>query len=284
MRFLFFISLLFLLFACKEPVEPIDDSSEYISQVFRYVYAPGQHAALALPADSAAFIGNPESDNRFVYLGGFGGYIVAGFDHNITNRTGADFEVIALKGSTPEPAVLYVMADINNDGNPNETWYELKGSQFENSKRNYWVRYYKALGEAENIRWLDSEGARGELKSGYGATSSSGWWWPGTVADSITLYGTRLPDSYENTGTETAQMWVVPSGKYAWGYAENNSGTDYDKDKGANTFDISNAVDENGNAVSLANIRFIKIQSAVFQQAGWLNEVSSELRGAKEIK
>jgi hypothetical protein len=93
-----------------------------------------------------------------------------------------------------------------------------------------------------------------------------------------------LPDSYENTGTTSAQMWTVPAGKYAWGYAENNSGADYDSDKGSNKLDISNAVDSNGNPVSLANIRFLKIQTAVFQQAGWLNEVSSELRGAKEIK
>ncbi|MBV5342718.1 PKD domain-containing protein, partial [bacterium] len=94
----------------------------------------------------------------------------------------------------------------------------------------------------------------------------------------------RLPDSYENTGTATTQLWTVPAGKYAWGYAENNSGTDYDSDKGSNKLDISNAVDEHGNPVSLPNIRFLKIQTAVLQQAGWLNEVSSELRGAKELK
>ena len=39
-----------------------------------------------------------------------------------------------------------------------------------------------------------------------------------------------------------------------------------------------------GNAIKLPSIRFIKIQTAVFQQAGWLNEVSTEVRGAKDLR
>jgi hypothetical protein len=50
-----------------------------------------------------------------------------------------------------------------------------------------------------------------------------------------------------------------------------------------NLFDISNAVDASGNAVNLAGIRFIKIQSAVFQVAGWLNEISTEVSGAADL-
>jgi hypothetical protein len=80
------------------------------------------------------------------------------------------------------------------------------------------------------------------------------------------------------------QYWTVPKDKFIWGYAENNFGTDYDKSVGANKLDISNAIDSLGNSVSLTNIRFIKIQTAVFQQAGWTNEVSAEIRGAKELK
>jgi len=43
-------------------------------------------------------------------------------------------------------------------------------------------------------------------------------------------------------------------------------------------------VDAAGNAVNLTDIRFIKIQTAVFQQAGWTNEVSAEIKGAKELR
>ena len=273
-----------LLFSCSDKKSEPVSSSAYISDVFDYVYGPGQHAKIAKPSDVVNFIGEPGSDKGWLYLGGFGGYVVAGFDHNVTNGDGPDFEVYALVGASPEPGVLYVMSDTNGDGKPNDTWYELKGNQFSNSKRNYWVRYYKAIADSANIRWLDSEGTRGELISGYGSKYSSGWWWPATTTDSITFKGTRLPDAYDNNSANGTEYWVVPQDRFTWGYAKNLYGTDYDSALGANKFDISNAVDSAGNPVNLQNIRFIKIQTAVFQQAGWLNEVSTEVRGAKDLR
>ena len=259
-------------------------SSAYITTVFDYVYAPGQHALLAKQTDSPNFIGEPTNDKGWLYLGGFGGYVVAGFDHNVVNSDGFDFEVYALQGASPEPGVVYVMPDTNEDGLPNETWYELKGNQFANSHRNYWVRYYKAVADSANITWKDKDGNSGKLISAYGSNYSSGWWWPATKSDSITFKGTRLPDAYDNNSSNGTQYWVVPSTRFTWGYAKNLYGTDYDATVGANKFDISNAVDSLGNAVNLPNIRFIKVQTGVLQQAGWLNEVSTEVRGAKDLR
>ena len=274
---IFYLLLLFAIVGCKQN-EP-EATSKYITKVFEYVYAPGQHASIANIADSANFVGEPKTD-KWVYLGGFGGYIIAGFDHNVKNETGADFEVYALAGQAPEPAIVYVMSDTNADGLPNETWYELKGSQFDNSQRNYWVCYHKATTDTTNITWTDSKGNAGELVSGFGGASSAKWWWKSTAADSIKFEGTRLPDAYDLVSSN----WVVPVGRFAWGYAENLQGTDYEKATYANKLDIANAVDSTGNAVVLPHIRFIKVQSAVFQQAGRLNEVSSEVRGAKSLR
>lgn len=276
--------VVFLVVSCKSEVEEPQLNSEYITEVFEYVYAPGQHAKLAKPSDTQFFIGNPASHSGWVYLGGFGGYIVAGFDHDVQNIEGVDFEVFSLKGAMPEPAVVYVMQDRNGDGLPNEDWYELKGNQFENSKRNFRVTYYKATSESSNIIWLDSDGNRGELISGFNGKYSSVWWWTATLTDSITFTGTRLPDSYDNQSVGENELWTVPNNRFTWGYAENNFGTDYNALSGSNRLDISNAVDSLGNAVHLPSIRFIKVQTAVFQQAGWTNEVSSELRGARELK
>jgi hypothetical protein len=276
------LPLVLLFVSCGDKTP--DKSSAYITTVYQYVYAPGQHAALVKKTDISNFIGEPTTDKSFLYLGGFGGYVVAGFDHNVTNGDGLDFEVFALKGASPEPGIVYVMSDTNGDGLPNDAWYELKGNQFPNSKRHYWVRYYKAVADNSNITWKDSEGSKGELKSGYGSAYSATWWWPATTTDSITLYGTRLPDSYINTSSTSAQNWVVPSTLFTWGYAKNLTGTDYDTDLGANKFDIANAVDSLGSSVNLPHIRFIKIQTSVFQQAGWLNEVSTEVRGAKDLR
>ena len=278
-----FILLSLLLVSCKETTS--DDpnmTSAYISEVFEYIYAPGQHAKLAKATDAANFVGEPNDAKGWLYLGGFGGYVIAGFNHNVTNGDGVDFEVYALSGASPEPAVVYVMSDTNGDGKPNDTWYELKGNQFENSKRNYWVRYYKATSDSSNIHWKDSDNKRGELIAYMKATAY--WWWSSTATDSITLSGTRLPDAYDNLSTTDIPYWTVPTNRFILGYAENRDGTDFDSSIGANQLDISNAVDELGNAVNLSNIRFIKVQTAVFQQAGWLNEVSSEIRGAKDLR
>ena len=275
-----------LTFPACEPPEVIEeeDTMVYLSEVFEYVYGPGQHAAQAKSTDTQFIIGNPAKHSGWLYLGGFGGYVVAGFSANIPNLEGADFEVFALPGAGPEPAVVSVMSDDNNDGLPNETWYELKGSRFENSQRKYTVTYYKALSDTVNITWSDSESNTGELKAGFGPTPgkayTSTWWWSETLTDIVAFEGTRLPDAYEYNQVGETSSWTVPEGRFEWGYAENKSGTDYDSKNHSNRLDISNAVDANGNPVHLDHIRFIKIQSAVLQQAGWLNEVSPEIRGA----
>ena len=42
-------------------------------------------------------------------------------------------------------------------------------------------------------------------------------------------------------------------------------------------------MDASGNAVKLTSIRFIKVQTGIFQQAGWLNEISTEVYGAADL-
>lgn len=278
-----YLSLIVILFfGCTpedEPAGPV-----FLSEVFEYVYAPGQHAQLALPTDTQFVTGDPALNEGFLYLGGFGGYVVAGFPRDVVDVDGADFEVFALKGAAPEPAVVYVMMDANKNGRPDDTWYELKGSLFEDSKRNYSVTYNKPQLAGGNIQWIDSDGASGELQSFFGAVNSAGWWWPSTAAGSITFSGTRLPDAYVNQSSNGADNWVVPEGRFQWGYAENNQGTDYDATAGSNRLDISNAVDAEGKPVKLTSIRFIKIQTAVFQQCGQINEVSAEIRGARSLR
>jgi hypothetical protein len=78
--------------------------------------------------------------------------------------------------------------------------------------------------------------------------------------------------------------WTVQEGQFDWGYAENRIGADFDSKAYSNRLDISNAVDADGNPVQLDHIRFIKVQSAVLQQAGWLNEISPEIRGAGGLR
>lgn len=284
-KFLFTLFVFFAIISCKnEIVEPEIIDSAYITDVFEYVYAPGQHAKLVKPEDIQYFKGNPEKHSKWVYLGGFGGYIVAGFNHDVINGEGTDFEVYALKGASPEPAIVYVMPDSNKDNLPNDVWYELIGNQYQNSKRNYWVKYQKAISVSSNISWVDSDGKTGELISAYNGQFSADWWWETSSSGSITFGGTRLPDAYNNVGLNGDEHWIISQDLFTWGYAENNFGTDYINATGANQLDISNAVDSLGKTVELKSIRFIKVQTAVFQCAGWTNEVSAEVRGAKDLR
>jgi hypothetical protein len=266
------------------------DTSAYITKVYDYVYAPGQFASVAYSASASDFVGVPSylstatTSKNLISLGGWGGYIIAGFNHNITNVSGNDFVVFCGSSSAPEPGVVYVMEDTNGNGLPDDTWYELKGSEFSNAStyRNYTVTYYKAKSDSANVTWKDSNGNTGSLVPGYGNTYSSGWWkYP--LKDSLAFTGTRLPDAYYNSGSSTSQNWVVYSGLFTWGYAENATGTDYNSTYKGDEFDISNAVDASGNAVKLTSIRFIKVQTGIFQQAGWLNEISTEVYGAADL-
>lgn len=270
--------LLALLVSCEgSEVATVEDN--YLVKVFEYVYAPGQHAQLAMMSDTSKITGDP-TENSFVYLGGFGGYFSAAFARAIVNETGDDFAVWSLKGASAEPAIVWVMTDLNGDGLPNETWYELKGSEFENSLRNYTVTYTRT---DTCVNWFDSNGSSGQLIPGYGATDSRNWWWVDQSTDTVSFTCTLLPNVMEDVDTASTQSWVNVSKGFEWGYAENLLGADYNMSDGYNTFDISNAVDADGNPVILNKIRFIKVQSSVFQIAGWLNEISAEIKGASEL-
>lgn len=290
----FFYLLLILicsLSSCTD--EPFNNFNEnaFVSEVFDYKYAPGQYASSAGLTNPQNFTGIPSYLNMAsapsksaVSLGGWGGYMVAGFNHNIVNVSGNDFIVFCGSSPSPEPAVVYVMSDDNNNGLPDDTWYELKGSEIGHSAtdRNYSVSYTRPLSETDDITWQDSKGNNGELKNSFGTGSTYNWW---KYPDESTLIftGTRLPNAYYNNSTTDTQNWVLLPDLFTWGYAENAEASDFNSTYKGNEFDISNAIDASGNSVSLTAIRFIKIQTGVFQQAGWLNEISTEVYGAADL-
>lgn len=271
------------------------ESSAYITEVFDYKYGVGQHASQVIPGEEEKkFLG---TDSRHVLLGGWGGYIVAGFDHDVPNKEGYDFAVYTQPGTGSEPAVVFVMADHKGRGKPEGTWYELSGSETgkkygpagsseDSYIKDYRVSFFRPAAENENITWTDNIGGSGELVPGHG-NSSYGWWWAGygAVAGEVEFSGVRLPKNKHNDGGQ----WADYTDRFLWGYAENYNGADLLEipfgsiTREANRFDISDAVDSEGNPVPLESIRFIKIQTGVFMIAGNLNEVSTEISGAADL-
>ncbi len=88
---------------------------------------------------------------------------------------------------------------------------------------------------------------------------------------------------------------LLISARRAFGYADNqlrgsppytspdNPYTAELENSGGDAFDISWAVDEKGVYVELEHIHFVKVQSGILHQGGFLGEVSTEITGAVDV-
>ena len=141
-----------------ENIEPAPEgATAYVTKVFDFVPAVGQFTNTlpvykegdtqeAMNEKVLAAIGN--NKKGMISLGGFGGYVVVGFDHTITNVTGKrDFRVLgnafysaanpdsgAPEGGSCEPGVIMVAYDKNQNGRPDDDeWYEIAGSAHEDA-------------------------------------------------------------------------------------------------------------------------------------------------------
>lgn len=240
-----------------------------------------------------------------ISLGGYGGYVVFGFDHTIPNIPGKrDFRVNGNafwaaanpnpeapgRGGSCEPGIIMVAYDKNQNGIPDEDeWYEIAGSEHSNPKtiKNYEITFHRpdpnkipvkdpSVGWAtdlEYIYWEDNQGNKGwKPKNSFHHQSYFPEW---IKEDKISFKGTLLRN---NAIDESGQgsYWVQYS--FEWGYADNAPNID---DESA--IDIGWAVNKEGNKVHLPGVDFIKVYTGVNQEAGWLGETSTEVAGAFDL-
>ena len=264
------------------------------NKVYEFLPAPGQFIndsyTVNTMDEACAYAESILAQKAYISLGGFGGYIVVGFDHSIDNDGDYNIAITgnAFNGSS-EPAIVWVMQDENGDGLPNDTWYELRGSEYgkEETIQDYAVTYYRPSAPKMNTLWTDNRGANGAIEY-LGAFHSQDYYYPTWVAeDSYTLRGPCLRSrSYDQSGNGT--YWVNPA--FEWGYADNYSPIDrlsdddnYNAAPTDNHFKISNAVTFDGRDANLKYIDFVKIQVALNQQCGWIGEVSTEVFDIKDF-
>ncbi|MGV0753141.1 PKD-like domain-containing protein [Empedobacter brevis] len=266
--------------------------SKYIAQVFDYLPSIGQFVN-KLPVFTD---GDKKSEmtikagkeligkeKGMVSLGGFGGYVVFGFDHTIINKADKrDFKVLGngFAGSS-EPGIIMVAYDKNKNGKPDDDeWYEIAGSEYKNPNtiKNYSITFQKPTIEdkipnSEYIKWTDNQGNSGyKTKNSFHKQSYYPLWFE---QNELKFSGTLLPNNYtDQSGNGT--YWVGK--QYAYGYADNAPNNSEDSN-----IDIDWAVDKNGNPVKLMGIDFIKIYTATNQEAGWLGEISTEVTGAYDL-
>lgn len=267
-------------------------SSTEWNRVYAYTPAPGQFinelrsggfdGSQTTPEAACAYVEERFEQGLWVSLGGFGGYVVVGFDHSVDNREGYDLAVVgnAFDGSS-EPAVVWVMQDSNGNSLPDDTWYELAGSETGKPEtiQHYSVTYYRPSEPKKPVQWSDSEGRSGEVDY-LGQFHAQEYYYPLWIeADHYTLTGTSLePRNYDQSGN--GSYWVQPY--YDWGYADNFSPIDFLSGDKSNLFDIGNAIDEQGDPVALHFVDFVKVQCAVNAKSGWLGELSTEVCGISD--
>ncbi len=272
------------------------ESSVTCSRVYEYMPAPGQF----INDPKSGFDGNVTSDKaaaeyaaarlagrKYVSLGAFGGYIIVGFDHSIAPGGGEyDF---AIEGNAldkaNEPGVVWVMQDTNGNGQPDDEWYELKGSETgaEGTRQDYEVTYYRPA-YPTHTPWTDSEDGKGRVDNN--PYHAHGYYYPEWVAEECyTLTGTMLMP--RNSRDQSTGDWT--NAPYGWGYADNigsDSMTAGDKEDGSGQrtgFRIDNAVHRDGTPVGLMYIDFIKVQCGVLAQSGRLGEISTEVASFEDL-
>lgn len=288
----------------------IETEAQYISSIIEYTPAPGQFTntpAWGTLTAAQSLIG---SINGHLSLGAFGGYVIFKFENPVKNNPnnpfGVDFTIFGnplqdmdnpnIVGWS-EPGIVSVMKDENGNGLPDDKWYELAGSDyfFSSTIKNYSVTYENPnLPNAANVPWTDNHGNSGEVLANSYHTQP---YYP--IADSFphinqteyTLTGTKVADNLD-----MRKPSMIKSYKKAFGYVDNqfvgespytkpdNPYTNEKENAGGDAFDISWAVDENGNYIDLDEIHFIKVHNAVLADAGWLGEVSTEIRGAAVVE
>ncbi|MDE5971093.1 MAG: PKD domain-containing protein, partial [Muribaculaceae bacterium] len=281
---------------------PAASSLATCNKVFEWIPAPGQFIG---ETQTGGMTGNETTlesanewarkrlaDNNFVSLGGFGGYIVVGFDHSIAKGSAkydfavagnAFFNALTGDGGSNEPGIVYVMQDVNGNGLPDDEWYELRGSETGKPEtiHDYAVTYYRPSAPRMNVQWTDNLGASGTID--YLADyHTQNYYYPAWITDeSYTLSGTRLESRVTmDSSTGYWELW-----KYDRGYVD-NMGSDVVKATSGgqrNGFKIANAMYANQTAVNLKYIDFIKVQTGVNAKAGWLGEVSTEVFGFEDL-
>lgn len=251
-----------------------EENHRYLSRVYEYVPAMGQFVN-ELPKYETG--DNAESMCRkceqaiannaggMVSLGGWGGYITFGFDHPVENKEGKDIQILGnafyMTGSTEygssEPGIVLVSRDENGNGIPDDAWYELKGCLYDNPNTNHhFSRTYNRDGDT--------------LQNPFHQHPYYPQW---IEANSLTFSGSLLPSQTITIDGQNVQKILD------YGYVDNKPNNDIE----GTSFDISWAIDADGQSVSLTTVDFVRVYTAVDEVLNQTGELSTEISGAIDL-
>ncbi|MDR0825030.1 MAG: hypothetical protein LBN74_08040 [Prevotella sp.] len=263
---------------CTEPegtyFRPVSNASKATAATaFDFIPAPGQFIDYQIGTTKAQALQKLQTSlnaGGVQYIGAYGGYWIVGFDHSVENVEGkAD---LAISGNAfpgwSEPGIVWVMQDENGNGLPDDTWYELAGSEANKAetKTRYALTYYKPKSSGSNVLWTDNLGQSGSVD--YIGSHTQAYYYPMFVLeDKYTVVGTCLGAKIGvEGGIETTK-------DYPWGYVDN-----YNTDPAhpASQFFIEDAMDAAGNPVKLKYIDFVKVHTGAVGKGAAVGEISTE--------
>ncbi len=244
-----------------------ENSTSIINYVYDFVPAPGQFINYQEGTTKESVLNNLNAIPAVAMIGAYGGYYIVGFDHSVDNSEGADLKITgnAFAGWS-EPGIVWVMQDENGDGLPNDTWYELKGSESgkEETKLRYAITYYKPGEPKQNVLWTDNLGRISSVD--YNSYHSQDYYFPMFIEeDSYTLCGTCLASTMQVDEIES-------SPGYDWGYVDNYGDGVTDN----SLFFIENAIQADGSEIDLQYIDFVKVHTAMIGKGSAVGEISCE--------
>jgi len=252
----------------------INHKSKFINRVYEYIPAPGQFVN-ELPKyeegdDAASMCRKCEqaianNAGGLVCLGGWGGYITFGFDHAVLNQEGYDLQILGNAFTMPgnmeygssEPGIVLVSRDDNRNGVPDDAWYELKGSLYDDPATQHdYTRTYTRAGDTLHNTFHQHP------------------YYPQWIErDEMTFRGALLPSQSQTVSGQNVQRLL------AYGYTDNKPNTD----KEGTSFDLSWAVDGNGQLVLLDSVHFVRVYTAVDEVLELTGELSTEINGAVDL-
>ena len=251
-----------------------DNQSPYIYKVYEYRPGMGQFVNL-LPKyeegdDEQQMCRKCEkliarNAGGLVSLGGWGGYITFGFDHPVENLDGRDLQILGnayyMTGTTTfgssEPGIVMVSRDENGNGKPDDTWYELRGSLYDDPQTRHQVsKTYTREGDTLHNEFHQQP------------------YYPQWLTEQqYTLTGSMLPPQSVTINGQVVQR-ILP-----FGYADNKPNQDTE----GTSLDLSWAIDANGNPVCLPTIDFVRVYTAVDEVNYPTGEISTEITGAIDL-
>ena len=281
--------------------------SPYISSVLEYNPAPGQFVnTMPQYAEGDTYETMRQKveesiagTNRIlISLGAWGGYVTFAFDHSVVNSPKqADFLIegnsfyasATSKGGSSEPGIVTVSIDINQNGLPDDPFYQLAGSEYAtpSTRHQYSLTYYRtptnhtpqpdkknSISDTTYIRWTDNQNQSGYLHKN---TFHMQEYFPQWLADSaLTFVGSRLPDNaYDPNGK--GAYWIQQPFEYGYADCHPNDSIAHC------SFDIDWAVTDEGKPIYLPCADFVRVYTGVFQQCGWTGEISTEISHARDL-